>query len=51
MSNTKSKGGSLILSIVYITSLFFIWAFVTNLIDPLVNSMKVIYTLTDAEAQ
>jgi MFS transporter, FHS family, L-fucose permease len=51
MSNTKSKGGSLILSIIYITSLFFIWAFVTNLIDPLVKSMKVIYTLTDAEAQ
>lgn len=51
MSNTSSKGGSLILSIIYITALFFIWAFVTNLIDPLVKSMKVIYTLSDAEAQ
>jgi FHS family L-fucose permease-like MFS transporter len=51
MSNNNSKGGSLILAIVYITALFFIWAFVTNLIDPLVKSMKVIYTLTDAEAQ
>ncbi len=51
MSNSTSKSGSLILSIVYITALFFIWAFVTNLIDPLVKSMKVIYTLTDAEAQ
>lgn len=51
MSTSNPKSGSLILSIVYITSLFFIWAFVTNLIDPLVKSMKVIYTLTDAEAQ
>lgn len=51
MSNSNSKSGSLILAIIYITALFFIWAFVTNLIDPLVKSMKVIYTLTDAEAQ
>jgi MFS transporter, FHS family, L-fucose permease len=51
MSNSSSKSGSLVLAIVYITSLFFIWAFVTNLIDPLVKSMKVIYTLSDAEAQ
>jgi FHS family L-fucose permease-like MFS transporter len=47
----KSKGGGLLLAVVYVTALFFIWAFVTNLIDPLVKSMKVIYTLTDAEAQ
>ena len=49
----KNRGpsGTLLLSIIYITSLFFIWAFVTNLIDPLVKSMKVIYTLSDAEAQ
>jgi MFS transporter, FHS family, L-fucose permease len=51
MSNTQAKSGSLVLAIVYITALFFIWAFVTNLIDPLVKSMKVIYTLSDAEAQ
>jgi len=51
MSTNKSKSGSLVLAIVYITALFFIWAFVTNLIDPLVKSMKVIYTLSDAEAQ
>lgn len=55
MSNSaeapKSKGRGLLLAVVYITALFFIWAFVTNLIDPLVKSMKVIYTLTDAEAQ
>ncbi|WP_443748334.1 sugar MFS transporter [Asticcacaulis solisilvae] len=55
MSNSaatpKTGGGGLLLAVVYVTALFFIWAFVTNLIDPLVKSMKVIYTLTDAEAQ
>jgi FHS family L-fucose permease-like MFS transporter len=55
MSNTaeasKPKSGGLLLAVVYVTALFFIWAFVTNLIDPLVKSMKVIYTLSDAEAQ
>jgi MFS transporter, FHS family, L-fucose permease len=55
MSNSaetlKSRSGGLLLAVVYITALFFIWAFVTNLIDPLVKSMKVIYTLTDAEEQ
>ena len=39
------------LALVYVTTLFFIWAFVTNLIDPLVKSMKVIYTLSDFETQ
>jgi FHS family L-fucose permease-like MFS transporter len=39
------------LALFFITALFFIWAFVTNLIDPLVKSMKVIYTLTDFETQ
>jgi MFS transporter, FHS family, L-fucose permease len=48
---TKSSSAGLVLAVVYITALFFIWAFVTNLIDPLVKSMKVIYTLSDAEAQ
>lgn len=47
----KSGGGGLLLAVVYVTCLFFIWAFVTNLIDPLVKSMKVIYTLTDFETQ
>lgn len=51
MHTTTAKKGSLVLAIVYITALFFIWAFVTNLIDPLVKSMKTIYTLSDAEAQ
>jgi len=48
---SKSRVAGLLLAVVYVTALFFIWAFVTNLIDPLVKSMKVIYTLTDAEAQ
>ncbi len=39
------------LALFFITTLFFIWAFVTNLIDPLVKSMKVIYTLSDFETQ
>ena len=38
-------------ALVFVTTLFFIWAFVTNLIDPLVKSMKVIYTLSDFETQ
>jgi FHS family L-fucose permease-like MFS transporter len=48
---SKTGGGGLLLAVIYVTCLFFIWAFVTNLVDPLVKSMKVIYTLTDAEAQ
>jgi FHS family L-fucose permease-like MFS transporter len=48
----KASGGrGVVLAVVYVTALFFIWAFVTNLIDPLVKSMKVIYTLTDFETQ
>ena len=39
------------LALMFITALFFIWAFVTNLIDPLVKSMKIIYTLSDFETQ
>ena len=50
-AGTKSGGGGVILAVIYVTALFFIWAFVTNLIDPLVKSMKVIYTLTDFETQ
>ena len=38
-------------ALVCVIALFFIWAFVTNLIDPLVKSMKVIYALGDREAQ
>ena len=49
-ANSTSNGG-LILALIYITTLFFIWAFVTNLIDPLVGNTKKVFTLTDAEAQ
>lgn len=45
------RGSGVMLAVVLVTALFFIWAFVTNLIDPLVKSMKVIYTLSDFEAQ
>ena len=50
-TNVEKSNKGIILAVVYVTALFFIWAFVTNLVDPLVKSMKVIYTLTDAEAQ
>jgi MFS transporter, FHS family, L-fucose permease len=49
-SQTK-RGGGLLGATICITALFFIWAFVTNLIDPLVKSMKVVYTLSNFEAQ
>jgi len=51
LSSSNSRSGGLVLALIYITSLFFIWAFVTNLIDPLVKNMKEVYTLSDAEAQ
>jgi FHS family L-fucose permease-like MFS transporter len=49
--NIKDSKDGLLLATICITALFFIWAFVTNLIDPLVKSVKVIYTLSDLEAQ
>ncbi len=49
--NPARKAGNVAVALVFITALFFIWAFVTNLIDPLVKSMKVIYTLSDFETQ
>ncbi len=54
MSNSavtpKTGGGGLFLAVVYVTVLFFIWAFVTNLVDPLIKSMMVIYHLNTFEA-
>ena len=47
----KKGGSGLILAVIYVTTLFFIWAFVTNLVDPLVKSMMVIYHLSNLEAQ
>ena len=43
-------GGGLVLAIVYVTTLFFIWALVTNLLDPLLKTMKTVFTLTPVEA-
>lgn len=34
-----------------VTTLFFAWGFITSLIDPLVASVKGIFSLTDVEAQ
>jgi MFS transporter, FHS family, L-fucose permease len=51
VNSAKTNKGSLLLAILYITALFFIWAFVTNLIDPLVANTRKVFTLTDAEAQ
>jgi FHS family L-fucose permease-like MFS transporter len=47
----KARGGGFLLAVLYVTALFFIWAFVTNLVDPLVKSMMVIYHLSNLEAQ
>ncbi len=46
---SKSKN-SLMLAVIYVTALFFIWAFVTNLVDPLIKSMKMVYQLSLFEA-
>jgi FHS family L-fucose permease-like MFS transporter len=43
-------GGGLGLAVVYVTTLFFIWALVTNLLDPLLKTMKTVFTLTPVEA-
>jgi FHS family L-fucose permease-like MFS transporter len=50
-SGIKPKAGSgLGLAVVYVTTLFFIWALVTNLLDPLLKTMKTVFTLTPVEA-
>ena len=50
-THDSPRRGGVALALVLVTTLFFIWAFVTNLIDPLVKSMKVIYALSDFETQ
>ena len=50
VAQPKSGGGGLALAVIYVTCLFFIWAFVTNLVDPLIKSMMVIYHLNTFEA-
>ena len=47
---SKSGGGGLFLAVVYVTCLFFIWAFVTNLVDPLIRAVGKIYTLNNLES-
>jgi MFS transporter, FHS family, L-fucose permease len=53
-SNTDTKpqvtNNSLGLAIAYVTTLFFIWALITNLLDPLLAAMKTIFTLNTFEA-
>ncbi|MEJ2817576.1 MULTISPECIES: sugar MFS transporter [unclassified Caulobacter] len=44
------SGQGVALAIVYVTALFFIWALVTNLLDPLLKTMKTVFTLSPVEA-
>ncbi len=45
-----SRKTGLPIAVIYITALFFIWALVTNLLDPLLKTMKTVFTLTPVEA-
>ncbi|WP_343698662.1 sugar MFS transporter [Caulobacter sp.] len=49
-ANGSAKGSGLKLAVVYVTCLFFIWALVTNLLDPLLKTMKTVFTLSPVEA-
>jgi FHS family L-fucose permease-like MFS transporter len=44
------KAGGFGLAVVYVTCLFFIWALVTNLLDPLLKTFKTVFTLSPVEA-
>src|SRR5262245_2093964 len=46
---TTSKRGSII-AFVSVTTLFFAWGFITNLIDPLIPAVKKIFALSYTEA-
>ena len=50
--SSAAKGGSsgLALAVIYVTVLFFIWAVVTNLLDPLRKTMQTVFTLTPIQA-
>ncbi|ATC24048.1 sugar MFS transporter [Caulobacter vibrioides] len=50
ITKTTAKGGGVKLAVVYVTCLFFIWALVTNLLDPLLKTMMTVFTLTPVEA-
>jgi FHS family L-fucose permease-like MFS transporter len=47
----RSSSTSTTLAFAAVTTLFFAWGFITSLIDPLVASVKGIFTLTDFQAQ
>ncbi len=49
-SATAQKGKGVALAVVYVTCLFFIWALVTNLLDPLLKTMKTVFTLSPVQA-
>jgi len=49
-ATAPQKGKGVALAVVYVTCLFFIWALVTNLLDPLLKTMKTVFTLTPVEA-
>ncbi|HCK85058.1 MAG TPA: MFS transporter [Hyphomonadaceae bacterium] len=46
----KAGGSTLGLAVIYVTTLFFIWAVITNLLDPALAAMKTIFTLSTIEA-
>jgi len=50
IAKPTAKSGGVKLAIVYVTCLFFIWALVTNLLDPLLKTMKTVFTLSPVEA-
>jgi len=47
---SAKTGKGVLLAVVYVTCLFFIWALVTNLLDPLLKTMKTVFTLTPIQA-
>jgi FHS family L-fucose permease-like MFS transporter len=47
----QKGGSSLTMAVVYVTVLFFIWAVITNLLDPLLKTMKTVFTLSPLVAQ
>ena len=50
-TGAATRGGSTGVAFATVTTLFFAWGFITSLIDPLVASVKAIFTLTTTEAQ
>ena len=46
-----ARNGSTGLAFAAVTTLFFAWGFITSMLDPLVASVKGIFTLSDFEAQ